>query len=188
MARKKKTALDVPASPAEAAALLAQYRAADRQAKLQQLISATAIDAMKSELGDSLRAIDADQAQRFDALKSWWEAGGKALAGKNRSAEIDGVKLGIRTGMPRLKLPKGLKADDIVKWLGSLRWSGKLRFLRTKTTLDKEAVIKAMRSTDDSDAAIRTFSRKGLVVEQADEFFIDTGLDEATIKKELTNG
>ena len=30
------------------------------------------------------------------------------------------------------------------------------------------------------------FEKQGVTVEQADEFFIDTGLDEDTLKKEIT--
>ncbi|MEZ5709740.1 MAG: host-nuclease inhibitor Gam family protein [Blastomonas sp.] len=183
MARRKDAALLVPASSEEAAALLAEYRLADRIALEHQLRTQKAIDRLKENLGEQLREIENGQTLRFAALKSWWEAGGKALAGRKRSTEIDGVKIGMRTGKPRLKLPRGMKADAVVAWLKSLRLAGKGRVLRIKETLDKETSIKVLLGKDDP---LKTaLAEKGLAVVQAEDFFIDTGLDEEAVNKDM---
>lgn len=65
-----------------------------------------------------------------------------------------------------MKLKRGVKAADVVAWLRSIRWARAKDFLRTRVDLDRAAVIKAV---------------------QTDEFFINTGIEEEELRKELAS-
>lgn len=180
MARKKAVAIDVPATQATAQALLADYVMADRRALELALGYQVQIDRLKSERDAALGRIADQQKGRFASLKAWWEAGGKALAGKGRSAELAGAKLGLRLSTPAMKLAKGITAQSITEWLS--RVVGGAAFLRTKIELDKQAVIKALQSASPMAGPL---GEQGVTVVQTDEFFIDTQLDEAAILARL---
>lgn len=181
MARRKQAVVEeVPQSQAEAAALVAAFVATDRRALELAIGFQIDIDILEAQRDKALAEIDATQKSRFAALKAWWEAGGKDLAGKKRSAELAGATLGVRLSTPAVKFGKGWNAAKVLTWLGSLRWAEKGRFIRTKTEFDKQAVIKAIAEPD----VARTL-RTVLEVVQTDEFFIDTGLDEAAVRKQL---
>lgn len=176
MSRKKQAALPVPVTQDGARELMAEYVDAERQIARARLVAEQAIDAVKAER-DALIAIYAGpNAGRFAALKAWWEAGGKELAGKRRSAELAGAVLGIRLTTPKVKFARGTKVEAIVAWLGMV--VGGKAFLRTKIELDKEAVIKAVRSAAPMAGPL---SERGVTVDQTDEFFIDCTIGEAPI-------
>lgn len=190
MARKKQAALDVPNSREEAIELATEYVSADRRMLELKVGYELQIDALKSERDRVLAGIAAEQHGRFQALKAWWEAGGKALAGRGRSATLAGALLGIRKTPPAVKFAKGVKAEAVVKWLSSVTWLqvGERHelwlkakdFLRTKVELDKPAIIKAAPKEVFEDAFAGW-----LTVVQADEFFIDTGLTEEDARQRL---
>lgn len=177
MARRKAAALDVPANEQEALALVADYVAADRRQLELALGFEIQIDRLKAERDAALGRIKADQASRFARVKAWWEAGGKALAGKRRSTKLAGATLGVRLTPPAVKFGKGWSDEAIIDWLGRVV-GGKL-FLRTKTELDKQAVIKALQTQEPMAGPL---GERGVSIKQADEFFIDTQLDEAAIR------
>lgn len=179
MSRKKQAALPVPATIAEARELAAEYVQDERAALGVRLHHETAIDRLKAERDLVLAGIADAQKPRFAALKAWWEAGGKALAGKGRSAELGGAMLGVRLTTPALKLAKGVILLDLISWLSRVVGGG--TFLRTKTELDKQALIKAL--VEDRPMA-GPLGERGVSISQTDEFFIDTGLDEAAARKE----
>ena len=145
MGRKKQAALDVPGSAEEAALLAAEYVSIEREALKLRVGTEIAIDMVKVDRDRALAAMLAGQPERFAALKAWWEAGGKVLAGKRRSAELAGAQIGIRTTPHSVKFAKGVKAAAIVTWLREHRWSRAKEFLRAKYELDKEAIIKVAR-------------------------------------------
>lgn len=112
------------------------------------------------------------QAAMFERLKLWWEGGAAAaIAGKKRSTVFGGVKIGLRTPTPSLKWAKGNKGEDMIKAIRALRWLRVNDFVRTKPSLDKEAIIKAMTVGDDP--AKKTLVRIGFEISQVEEFFID---------------
>lgn len=180
MSRRKKETVHVPADTAEAELMVAEYTELERARLLEELAADEAIARIKEARAARLREIDAETQPLFDGLKAWWEAGGGALAKKRRSAEVGSAKIGIRLTPPAVKLARKVKLDDVVIWLRKLRWIRAKDFLRTKTTLDKDAVIKAIRTEPH---LAKTFAAH-LTVEQTDEFFIDTGLDAEMLKKE----
>lgn len=182
MARRKQAALVVPASQSEAIALLAEYRAAERRALELRLGYELQIDKAKTERDQVLALIAADQAPRFAALKAWWEAGGKELAGKRRSAELAGATLGIRLTPPKLGLLGKLKEAAAVDWL---RGKGLPQFIRTKFELDKPAIITALGNRTGCDGALADLLDVTFAVQKTDEFFIDAQLDEGKIRNDL---
>lgn len=181
MARRKAEAADVPQSQVEAVAMIAEYVASERATLRDRVMAEAAIDAIKANLAAVVAVREVDQKSRFAALKSWWEAGGKEKAGKARSTEIAGIKIGVRLSPPKVKFAKGYSAEKALAWLKGLRWPRKSGFIRTKVELDKQAIIKAVQG----DEAIGNRFSGVLGVVQSDEFFIDAGLDEEAIRKEL---
>lgn len=182
MSRRKQAALPVPASQTEAAELCTEYVQDERRMLELRLGYELQIDKLKAERDVVLTGIAARQQHRFAALKAWWEAGGRGLAGRNRSAELAGAKIGIRTTPPAVKFARGVKADDIIVWLKKVRWSKASQLLRTKVELDKQAII---RCVADNQGEEDMLADQGVTVVQIDEFYIDCGLDEAAIRQRL---
>lgn len=171
MSRRKQPALPVPATDAEAIALVSAYIDVERKIRADAELADHYIAKIKQE-HDLLVAEEApQQKERFAAIKSWWEAGGAArMAGKKRSADVAGAKIGTRLSTASVKMPKGVKIDAIVDWLRGLSWTGASRFVRTKYELNKDAIIAAWPDEADTRAV---FEGKGVQVSQADQFFID---------------
>lgn len=184
MTRRKQTAAPAPATAEEAILMVGEFVAIDREIALEKLAAAAAIDAITAKRDARLAELQAEAAPLFAGLKAWWEAGGKDEVAKGkRSAEIAGAKIGIRLTPPKVKFRRGIKAEDVVAWLKGLRWARAKDFLRTRVDLDKQAVIKAVLA--DTITERMFLDKGGLTVEQTDEFFIDTALDEDELKKEL---
>jgi phage host-nuclease inhibitor protein Gam len=143
---------------------------------------------------DADAAIAAIQAQRdqfvapllieiedlFLQLRAWWAVAAPAMTkGKRKSIELAGALIGERTTPPSLKLPKGKKVGEMVSdLLAALAGD----FLVTKHSLDKPAIIKALRAQidpEDDELAIERRDQQilrdklKLTVSQRDEFFID---------------
>lgn len=181
MPRRKNTAVTAPSDASEATLMIGEYIQIERDAALERLAAEDAVDRIKQQRDIRLRELEAQAADLFAGLKAWWESGGKdELAKGKRSAEIAGAKVGIRLTPAAVKLKRGVKAAAVVSWLAGLRWARAKDFLRTKTELDKQAVIKAVQADE---AVARRFADH-LVIQQVDEFFIDTGLDEDALRKE----
>lgn len=184
MSRRKQAAVDAPTTLAEATLMIGEFVALDREMALERLTAAAAIDRINAQRDQRLRELEAQAQPLFAGLKAWWEAGGKDEIGKDkRSAELAGARIGIRLTPPKVKLKRGVKAEDVVTWLKGLRWTRAKDFLRTKVDLDRQAVIKAIHANADAEVGATFASR--LHVEQADEFYIDTGLEEDELKKEV---
>ena len=145
MARRKDTAAPAPASAEEATLMIGEYVAIERDKALERLAAEVAIDRVKQQRDEKLRELEAQAQPLFAGLKAWWEAGGKdQLAFGRRSASVGGAKIGVRLTPPAVKLKRGVKAGDVVAWLGSIRRARAKDFLRIKVDLDKAAVIKAV--------------------------------------------
>jgi phage host-nuclease inhibitor protein Gam len=185
MTRRKDAAAPAPANAAEATLMIGEFVAIERDKALERLAAEAEIDLIKQQRDDRLRQLEAEAQPLFAGIKAWWEAGGKdELAKGKRSAEIGGAKIGIRLTPPAVKFKRGVKVGDAVAWLRDLRWARAKNFLRTKVELDRQAVIKAVLA----DEAIGEMFAAHLTVQQADEFFIDTSIDEDDLKKELERG
>lgn len=184
MPRRKDTAAPAPASAAEATNMIGEFVQIERDKALERLSAEAAIDRIKQQRDQRLRELEAEAQPLFAGLKAWWEAGGKdELAKGKRSAELAGAKIGIRLTPPAVKLKRGVKAEAVVAWLKGLRWTRAKDFLRVKIDLDRQAVIKAVTA----DEEIGEKFAAHLYIEKVDEFFIDTGLDEDELKKEIAS-
>lgn len=181
--RKKAAAVFAPGSQSEAEAMLREYVEIERDRLALRLSSERGIDALKAIRDAGLADLEDRRMPLFAGLKAWWEAGGgAAVAGRRRSAELAGVTIGIRKTPPAVKLAGKVKAGDVLAWLASVRWIRAKEFRRVKVDLDRQAVIKAVVA----DPQVReTFLKVGLSVEQTDEFFIDAGIDEEALAKDL---
>ncbi len=183
--RRKAPAVDAPQTRAEALALADRYVALEQAAARAQAQLDKEIAAAKASHALTMEAIEPQLQDAFAGLRAWWAANAAELTkGKRRSIELGPVTLGERTGMPKLKLPKGMKAEAALAWLKG-RWSGAVAFIRTKEELDKDAVIKALRSgvdaPPDAQLARLHFAQGKFEVVQAEEFFIRTGEPESSI-------
>lgn len=183
MPRRKQETVPVPADKAEAELMIAEYTELERARLLEELAADEAIARAKEQLAHRRREIEAEAKPLFEGLKAWWEAGGKdEVARGKRSGDLGAATLGIRTGMPALRFKRGITRTAFLDWLLGVRWAGKAKFLRVpKTQLDANAVIKELRA---GGPAAEMLAGHGARVEQVDEFFIDTGLDVDTLKKE----
>jgi phage host-nuclease inhibitor protein Gam len=182
MTRRKKTSINAPSDAAEATLMIGEYVKLERDQALERLAAEAAIDAIKQRRDQRLAELEAEAKPLFAGLKAWWEAGGKdELAKGRRSAEVAGAKIGIRLTTPAVKFGRGFNAASVADWLIDTGWRRAKEFLRTKTELDKQAVIKAVQS----DKVVADVFREQLTVQQTDEFFIDTGLDEDELRKEI---
>lgn len=197
--RRKAAAVEAPQTRGEAIALAERYVALEQAGARAQAQLEKEIAAAKASHALTMEAIEPQLQEAFAGLRAWWAANSAELTkGKRRSIELGPVTLGERTGMPKLKLPKGMKAEVAIGWIKALRWSwpGATAFIRTKEELDKEAVIKALRAdvnaTPDAQLAQLHFSEGKFEVVQVEEFFVRTGEPESPInmesQKEHANG
>lgn len=184
MSRRKNQTFPVPADAHEAEVMIAEYTHLEREMMLEELAADEAIAKVKEQRRVRLKELEAEAKPLFAGIKTWWEAGGKDEVAKGkRSAMMGTAQIGIRLGMPSLKFKRGKKASDFLDWLLGLRLAGKAKFLRVpKTQLDKNAIIKELRARGPN---AESFEQAGATVEQADEFFIDTGLDADELKKDM---
>lgn len=185
MSRRKQPALPVPTTDEGAIALVAAYIDVERSIRAAAERADAKIAGAKAELDTFIAGVAPEQKDRFAAIKSWWEAGAKdRWAGKKRSADVAGAKIGTRLSTASVKMPKGVKIDAIVEWLRGLRWTGASRFIRTKYELNKDALIAAW---DDEADTRKVFEGKGVKVSQADQFSIDVTPTE-TKEEDRTDG
>ena len=62
---------------------------------------------------------------------------------------------------------------------------GLTQFIRTKPDLDKAGIMAALARCEGCDASLAGLLDTTFEAKQTDEFFIDTGLDEAAVRREL---
>jgi phage host-nuclease inhibitor protein Gam len=188
--RRKAPAVEAPQTKAEALALADRYVALEQAAARAQAQLDKEIAAAKASHALTMEAIEPQLQDVFAGLRAWWAANAAELTkGKRRSIELGPVTLGERTGMPKLKLPKGMKAEAALAWLKRLRWGGRVRYIRVKEEIDKAAIITALNAKEGAAPTLRqaqlTFKSGGFSVVQAEEFFIRTGEPESSIDMQL---
>lgn len=182
MARRKAAAHPVPQTLAEATELVADYVAIERRILEMQISAQIDIDRIKAERDLEIARLKGEQEGWFPALKAWWEAGGKTLAGRKRSADLAGVKLGIRRTPPAVRFARGVKLETVIAAIKAMRWSKESQVLRTKTELDKAAIIKCVAESQGEEDMLAEI---GITVVQIDEFFVDAGLDAAVLRQQM---
>jgi phage host-nuclease inhibitor protein Gam len=182
-ARRKQPAIDIPATRAEADALVRDYARLEHRAGEVRGFAEVQILKAKETRDAVLGVIEKDQSAIFARLKAWWEASGKDAAKGKRSIKVDGTEIGMRLDPPSLGFLNKMKAADVLKWLSGLRWAGRGRFIRIKTELDKEAIIKALSDKNAPVDVTKTLSTHCELV-QKDQFYIAV----APLEKPKTEG
>lgn len=178
--RRKAARIEAPQTIEEATRLIAEY-----------LEFGAEVDRTRAGADDAIRQIEAIRDERcapvearmkdvFMQLRTWWAVARADLTdGKRKSIELAGAVLGDRITPPALQLPKGKNAADIVSEL--LEELGG-DFLVTTSKLDKQAIIKALRSSfepDNPDHRLAIYQQHilreqlRLAAVQREEFFID---------------
>jgi phage host-nuclease inhibitor protein Gam len=179
-ARRKRQSIDVPATRAEADALVRDYARLEHDAGHYRGTFDEIVKAMKEERDDALKVVEAEQSAIFTRLQAWWEATGKDEAGHRRSLVIDGTKIGSEMSKPKLTLLNKMKEADVLGWL---RRKGVSQFIRTKSEIDKPAILKALGERDCC-GSFADLLDEAFAVTQKDEFYIAV----APLEKTLTQG
>jgi phage host-nuclease inhibitor protein Gam len=189
--RRKAAAVDAPQTMAEALALADRYVALEQAAARAQAFLDKQIADAKSTHAITMETIEPQLQTAFAGLRAWYAANAAELTkGKRRSIELGPIVLGERTGMPALKLPKGMKAPGALDWLKAMKYKYGLLggLIRTKEELDKPEIIKVVRAAADAEQPVRQAQvellKAGFTVTQAEEFFIRTGEEETPIDME----
>lgn len=175
MVRRKSQPQSAPSTLSEAIATIERYLSLTHtieQAKADADISIAAIQATRDELIEPLKAETEDL---FLQLRAWWGVAGDEFAKGKKSVELAGALIGLRTTMPSLKLPRGMKAPEAVAFIQAIvtDFPGAADLLRVKTELEKPALIKLLRSSTAVGPIIERIRRGGFTTAQREEFFID---------------
>lgn len=188
MARRKKAAVEAPQSLTAAVLVAVEYAELERAMARADAICDEQIDQAKRRRDENIADLKPKLARAFDELQAYYSANEDALTdGKKRSVELGPVTIGERMTTPKLKLPKGLKDLHIIVWMRSFRDKGRFakRFVRVKLELDKQALIAALKPTEeprkgqDMDDTVQLVS-KGLSIAQKDEFFVKLPEEESS--------
>lgn len=189
--RRKAAAVDAPQTKAEAIALAEEYAKVECAIVDSQKLLDFEVARAKSDHAARMANLEPRLQAAFAGLRAWWSSNAAELTkGKRRSIELGPVTLGERTGMPKLKLPKGMKAEGAVSWLKAMKYKYGLLsgFIRLKEEIDKPEIIKVVRAAADAEESVRQAQvellKAGFTVTQAEEFFIRTGEDETPVDME----
>lgn len=167
MTRLKSPAQQAPQTLGEAIALLTKFSAISAgldQIEVDRAESKAAIDAAADKLAAPMREGLKDMARQ---LKPWWSvAGGELTEGKRKSIELAGCLIGTRMPPPKLAWPG--KVDGAIALL--LDDPLLEEHVRTKLTLDKQSLLKALAA---GDAKATRLLLLGFTRRQREEFFID---------------
>lgn len=177
-ARRKAPALAAPATLEEAKALIHRY--ALLSAELDAITAETeaAIARARDAAAEASAPREAELRQLFAALKAWWAVAGAEIAGRRRSADLEGVEIGVRRTPPALKLPKGFTMPALI---AAMIAKGHIGWLRVKHELDRAGIVATITGNPG-----RVLSQMGFEAVSKDEFYIALRpLDAAIVEEEL---
>lgn len=186
-ARRKAPRQNAPQNIVEATEMIGRYMTiliAVEQSKNDADLAIQQIEKARDAL---IAPFEAEAKDLFKQLRAWWAVAKSAMTdGKKKSTELAGALIGERTTTPALKIPSGMKAEQLVEQLLDVLGEEAEQFLRRTVKHDKPALIKAIRTADrlaaqdyeDSErphelAIGCLLAELGLSVNQRDEFFID---------------
>jgi phage host-nuclease inhibitor protein Gam len=138
---KKALALDIPQTDAEADALLAEYSRIESAVATAEATMNEALAAAKIIHENAARPFLERRRQIYDALNAFAGAHRSRLTdeGKTKTVKFPAGEFGWRTAPPSVRLKRGFEWDDVVDF--AKRHANLRRFLRTKTELNREAVL-----------------------------------------------
>jgi phage host-nuclease inhibitor protein Gam len=175
MARRKKQAVDAPQTMAEAVFIAEEYAKLERANAKADATCDSQIDEAKARrdeiIAENKPLIDA----KFDQLQAYYSVNMECLTdSKRRSVELGPITIGERLTTGKLKNPKGMKVPAAIALLMSIRGGAK-KYLKIKTSIDKPAVMKALK-----DAPKGTLAKRGFSISQKDEFFVKLPEEESS--------
>jgi hypothetical protein len=101
------------------------------------------------------------------ALEVWWKAGGNAVAGDKKSAELGGCLIGLRKSRP--KLTHGFESDaKATEALRGTRWAK--QSTRITYSLDRTSTLKLLQLGGKAGSDIAAL---GFSIEQGERFFVE---------------
>lgn len=174
MARRKAAPQKAPSTLKEAIATLERYLVITGEIETTKAEADRAIIAVQAARDEAVAPMKAEAEDLFLQLRAWWSVAGPDMAKGRKSVELAGALIGLRTTTPSLKLPRGMKVDDAVKFIQAIvaDFPGADELLRVKTELEKPALIRLLRGTAVGPVITR-IRNGGFTVAQRDEFFID---------------
>lgn len=170
--RKKAPKQNAPQTIEEATAMIGEYMGLQHQITLLDEHHAADIQKIKDRRDNDIAPLDAKAKELFKQLRVWWSVEKDQMTdGKRKSIEIAGAIIGERTATPSFRLPRGIQMPEFIGSLIEALPIGVAQlFVRTKHSLDKQALIKSLRADDDNARFIR---KVGGTIVQPDQFFID---------------
>ncbi|VWX62620.1 host-nuclease inhibitor Gam family protein [Sphingorhabdus sp. 109] len=180
MARRKKDAVEAPQNELEAIVVAVDYALLDRAVGRAEAICDEQIDQAKARRDENIATLKPKLDIAFEKLQAYYSANEDVLTGGvRRSVELGPVTIGERLTTPKLKLPSGMKEAGVIAWMRSVRDVGGFakRFMRVRVELNKQAIIEALKPTDEPRTGqdmkdSKKLADKGLSIRQKDEFFV----------------
>jgi phage host-nuclease inhibitor protein Gam len=127
-------------------------------------------DEYATDLADCETTITA----KSDTLRAWAESQPEVFPKGRKSLTLLAGTLGFRTGTPKLAvLSRAWNWDKVLAMLQSLKHSA---YIRTKTEVDKDAILGAHSQSTDKPATEKGFATFGCKVIQEESFFVDPDL------------
>lgn len=179
--RRKAPAIEAPQTMTAAIAAADEYAKLEHAMATAELIRDEQIAKAKTLCAELLDDMKPKMAAQHKALQAYFAANEQLLTGgTKRSVTIGPVILGRRTSTPSLKLPKGMKQADAITAILKKRSGG--RFIAIKKSLDKSAIMAALKGITTSPAS-HWLASMGFSLSQSDEFFIKVGEPEKTVEQ-----
>lgn len=131
----------VPKTLAAATTLIERFAVVDAELEQIEAVRNAAIVAANQVADQAGADLVKELGELTTALSAWWPSAAPALTlGKRKSIELAGYNIGSKSG--RASLAVEGDEDGVIAALGKLRWAKPL--LRTKVSLDKAAILKAL--------------------------------------------
>ena len=176
MGRRKAAPQKAPSTLPEAIGIIERYLVISSEIESTKGEADRAIIAVQTTRDEVVAPLKAEAEDLFLQLRAWWGVAGPEMTrGKTKSIELAGAMIGERTTTPSLRAPRGVKADEAVALIEDIvdQFPAAADLLRKKTELDKQAIIKLLRSSTAVGPVVDEVKAKGFTVSQRDEFFVD---------------
>jgi phage host-nuclease inhibitor protein Gam len=165
----------VPQSRDEAAGALKRMGDLSRDLGRLEADMNDQIAALKERYEQAAGPLVAAREAELEGLRVWADAHRAALTGGDKTKTVD-LGTGLirwRTRPPSVTLQRGIKVEQAIR---RLREMGRQAFLRTKTELDREAILAAHAAprplVDDASLALIDLTHAGIKVGSAGEDFV----------------
>lgn len=145
----------------------------------------TELLSLEAEMNQRIHEIKAEYEERVAGLSEAadglvedmnnWACLNAAEFGNKKSLELLHGVIGFRTGTPRVSIRRGMDEAQLVKQLQATDHGD---LLRTKTELDKQAVLAAVSHPETGADAAKRLAGLGIKVSQTERFFAEAKIEE----------